>query len=285
MTADSPSTTLVSAQTLARHLDDPAWVVVDCRFSLADPSAGERAYAEGHIPGARYAHLDRDLSSHITPTSGRHPLPDPPGLAARLGAWGIDSRTQVVAYDDAGGAFAARLWWLLRWLGHGAAAVLDGGIAAWTAAGGPLQSAAPTPRARSFQPRLQAGAWLDAAAVAAGLAEGTLRLVDARTQERFRGEVEPIDPVAGHVPGAINRPFQRNLAADGRFRPADELRAELEAAAGGGAPEAVVHMCGSGVTACHNLLAMEHAGLAGSRLYAGSWSEWIRDPARPVARG
>lgn len=280
-----PHTTLIDTATLAAHLDDPDWVVVDCRFSLADTAAGERAWHAGHLPGARYAHLDRDLSGPITPATGRHPLPDPLALAERLGAWGIDGGVQVVAYDDAGGSMAVRLWWLLRWLGHQAVAVLDGGVPRWQAEGRPLTDAPPQVQPRRFAGRADDGQWLTTEQVARQVADGTILLLDARTEPRYRGEQEPIDPVAGRVPGSLNHPLQRNLAADGRFLPADELRRLYEALLAGRAPAAAVHLCGSGVTAIHNLLAMEHAGLPGSRLYAGSWSEWIRDPARPVARG
>jgi thiosulfate/3-mercaptopyruvate sulfurtransferase len=274
---------LVRAEELAAHLRDPHWAVFDCRFSLADPGWGPRVYSEGHIPGARYAHLDQDISGPVGPASGRHPLPDPGRLADWLGRSGVGPGTQVVAYDDAGGGFAVRLWWLLRWLGHEAVAVLDGGLAAWLSAGGGLARDTPEPRPRRFRGVARPGAWIDSAALASHLA--SLQVIDARAPERFRGEVEPIDPVAGHIPGAINLPMSGNLDAVGRFLPPDLLRARFAAALGGTPPERVVHSCGSGVNACHNLLAMELAGLSGSRLYAGSWSEWIRDPARPVATG
>lgn len=281
--------TLVSSAELARHVDparpEPAWVVCDCRFSLADAAAGERAYRAGHVPGARYAHLDRDLSGPVMPGSGRHPLPEQEALGALFGRWGISVRTQVVAYDDAGGAFAARLWWLLRWLGHERVAVLDGGWQAWIEDGRPVSTAVPSIHPALFEQRAPLSLPIGAAEVAAGLARHDICLLDARAAERFRGDVEPVDAVAGHVPGAVNHPFQDNLRADGRFKPAAELRKALERRTSGFPPRQVVHMCGSGVTACHNALAMEIAGLAGSRLYAGSWSEWIRDPARPVARG
>lgn len=276
--------TLIDSQTLHAHLQDPDWVVVDCRFSLMELEAGPRAYQESHLPGARYAHLDQDLSSPITPTTGRHPLPDPARLARRLGEWGIGPRTQVVAYDGAGGMLAAaRLWWLLRWLGHSAVAVLDGGFPAWQQAGWPLTTELPQVEPQVFEGRPNDQLWLTTAQVMA-LPPGQT-LLDARGAARFRGEMEPIDPVAGHIPGALNLPTEEHLTANGHFLPPAELRARFAAVLGECAPTTVVHNCGSGVTACHNLLAMEIAGLSGSRLYAGSWSEWIRDPNRPVATG
>lgn len=277
-------TALIDVDTLHAHSGDSDWVVVDCRFSLADTETGRRAYAAGHLPGARYAHLDRDLSGPITPATGRHPLPDPVRLAHKLGEWGIGNDTRVVAYDDMGGSLAAaRLWWLLRWLGHTACAVLDGGIAAWRRAGLPLTVTLPTVRPTTFEARPNDQLWLTTAQVRALPTEELL--LDARAAARYRGEIEPIDPVTGHIPGAVNLPTEDNLTTDGRFRSVEELRARFAAVLGERSPTAVVHGCGSGVTACHNLLAMEAAGLSGSRLYAGSWSEWIRDPNRPVATG
>jgi thiosulfate/3-mercaptopyruvate sulfurtransferase len=279
-------TTLVPAEAVARQLGKPDWVIVDTRFDLTDPGAGRRAYDAAHVPGALYAHLDDDLAGPVRADSGRHPLPDPAVLGARFGAWGVDDGTQLVAYDDSGGAHAARLWWLARWLGHDSVAVLDGGLAAWRSAGLPLTSEpAGQRRSRRFVPRVRSGMDIGAAALASGLAGQDLLLVDARAPPRFRGETEPIDARAGHVPGAINEPFQRNLDADGRFLDRDLLRARYAALLGGRPPRAIVSMCGSGVTACHNLLALEHAGISGARLYVGSWSEWIRDPSRPIATG
>ena len=276
--------TLIDVTALHAHRNDPHWVVVDCRFNLMDAEAGRRAYRESHLPGARYAHLDEDLSSPITPTTGRHPLPDPKRLASKLGDWGIGPETQVVAYDDMGGMLAAaRLWWLLRWLGHTTAAVLDGGFLAWQRAGLPLTTELPTVQPTEFSGRPDDRLWLTTAQVQALPSANVL--LDARISARFRGEMEPIDPVAGHIPGAVNLPTEGHLTADGHFLPPAELRARFIAALGKRPPTTVVHSCGSGVTACHNLLAMETAGLHGSRLYAGSWSEWIRDPARPVATG
>ncbi|CDH46037.1 sulfurtransferase [Candidatus Contendibacter odensensis] len=276
--------TLIDATTLNAHCCDPDWVVVDCRFTMADIEAGERAYRESHIPGARYAHLDADLSSPITPVTGRHPLPDPTRLAHTLGKWGIGPDTQVVAYDDMGGMLAAaRLWWLLRWVRHRAGAVLDGGFPAWQRACLPLTAELPIVRPVIFDAKPDHQHWLTTAQVLALPADEVL--LDARGAARYQGEMEPIDPVAGHIPGAINLPTDGNLTPDGHFLPPVELRARFATALGRRLPDAVVHSCGSGVSACHNLLAMETAGLNGSRLYAGSWSEWIRDPARPVATG
>lgn len=278
-------TTLIATDTLHRHLNHPDWVIVDCRFSLADTEAGAKAYRHGHIPNARYAHLDRDLSSAITDFTGRHPLPDFTLLAKKLGAWGIATNSQVVAYDDAGGAFAGRLWWLLRCMGHDKVAVLDGGIKHWQKQGFPVTTILPKVKPAAFRPYLNDGAWLNALQVQDSLARKAVCLIDARTPERYRGEQEPIDPVAGHIPGALNRAFQLNLDSNGLFLPPEQLRAQFKRLIGTRAPEQVVHYCGSGVTACHNVLAMEYAGLEGSKLYAGSWSEWIRNKNRTVAKG
>jgi thiosulfate/3-mercaptopyruvate sulfurtransferase len=258
-------------------------VVLDCGFELGNPGAGEQAFAAGHLPGAVYAHLDRDLAGPRSGRNGRHPLPARAAFAATAGRWGIAPGALVVTYDDQGAPYAARAWWLLRWLGHAEVAVLDGGKAAWGAAGGVLvtdctrpAAAPPYPNAAAAMPSIEADELL------ARL--GQVTLFDARAAERYRGDVEPLDPVAGHIPGATLRFFKDNLGADGCFKPADRLREEF-AALGGGACKPVVHQCGSGVTACHNLLAMAHAGLAPGALYPGSWSEWCSDPARPVAKG
>lgn len=276
-------TTLVDAATLAAHLDDPAWLIVDVRHQLADTSYGERSYVESHIPGAVFLHCDRDLSGPMTGLNGRHPLPAVDALVRRLGEIGIDAATQVVVYDDAQGMIAGRLWWLLRWLGHDRVALLDGGLQSWLAAGGAMDAERPVLRPKHFV-RGEGLPPVDAQYVSAGLEAVQICLVDARSPDRFRGENETMDPVGGHIPGAVNRFFRDNLQADGRYKPAAELRTEWLAMLGGVAPERVVHQCGSGVSACHNLLAMEVAGLTASRLYAGSWSEWCADPARPVAR-
>ncbi|MEF7613397.1 sulfurtransferase [Aquincola sp. MAHUQ-54] len=263
-------------------------VLLDCGFDLADPDAGERAFASAHLPGAQYVHLDRDLSGpkDAGPANGgRHPLPARDAFAVRAGRWGIAPGVQVVAYDAQGGPYAARAWWLLRWLGHADVRVLDGGPAAWQAAGGTLTDA---PAAAAPQPAYPAAAapampTVDAPQLLRSL--GRVQLVDARAGERFRGEVEPLDAAAGHIPGARNRFFKHNLQADGRFKSAQALRDEWTALTAGHDASSVVQQCGSGVTACHNLLAMAHAGLGDSALYPGSWSEWSADPARPIAIG
>jgi thiosulfate/3-mercaptopyruvate sulfurtransferase len=278
-----PFTTLVSVAELAAHLDDPSWVVVDCRHNLADADAGERAYREAHIAGARFLHMDRDLSGAKTGTNGRHPLPQVAGIVATLGRAGIDDSKQVVAYDQNNGMWASRLWWITQWLGHPAAAVLDGGLDRWIAEGHPVSVEAPRVQPATFIAR-QAMPTASANEIVSHLDDRALVVLDARAPERYRGDVEPIDPVAGHIPGAINRPFNANVDAQGIFKPARQLRAEFQTLLGDASPTAVVHQCGSGMTACHNVLAMSVAGLPGSRLYPGSWSEWIADPARPVAR-
>jgi thiosulfate/3-mercaptopyruvate sulfurtransferase len=276
--------TLVDCHALALHLHDPDWVVVDCRFILSNPEAGRQAYASGHIPGARYAHLDNDLSGPKTAMSGRHPLPDPEKLAATFGAWGIGPGKQVVAYDDSFGAMAARLWWLLRWLGYDAVALLDGGLPRWQREGHPLTKDTPAVQPANFVPQLRNDLLVDAAFVVRAVKDENWLVMDARAEERFNGEIEPLDPVAGHIPGAVNLPYEDNLHVSGRFLSPEELRELYLAQLQQVQPGSVVQMCGSGVTACHNILAMEHAGLGGAKLYAGSWSEWIRDPSRPVAR-
>jgi thiosulfate/3-mercaptopyruvate sulfurtransferase len=261
-------------------------VFLDCGFDLFDPAAGERTYAERHLPGAHYLHVDRDLSGPKKDAQGRfrgrHPLPDRATLAARVGALGIAPGLPVVAYDAQGGPYAARAWWLLRWLGHDAVRVLDGGLQAWAAAGGALVGGiTPAPGGASYPMTAQPSMpMIEADALQAQL--GRVSLIDARAPERFRGEVEPLDTAAGHIPGAHNRFFKDNLAPDGRFRPREELRAAFAPLLGGGAP--VVQLCGSGVTACHNLLAAAQAGFGITVLYPGSWSEWSADPARPRAR-
>jgi len=276
-------TTLISAHELAA-LPPAQTLILDCRFKLTDPGWGQQAYDAGHLPGAHYLNLDYHLSGTKTGQNGRHPLPDGQRLSVVLGAFGVTPATQVVAYDDAGGLYAARAWWLLKWLGHEAVAVLDGGVAAWQADGGALTADAPLGHPTRFAPKSARLGSVDVDAVLANLGQDDFLLVDARSPERFRGEGETMDPVGGHIPGAANRFFQDNLAADGRFKPVAQLQQEWQAVLGGREPAEVVHQCGSGVSACVNILAMEHAGLAGSRLYPGSWSEWCSDAARPVAR-
>ena len=282
---NTSTTTLISATQLRALFDaGEAPILIDTRFDLADPFAGERAWREGHLPGAFYLHLDRDLSVTKTGRNGRHPLPDRSAFAQTLGRIGVTPERQVVALDAQGGMYAARAWWMLQWMGHAQVAVLDGGLAAWAEAGGGLTTELPTtPSAPPYPTRPALVGTLDADALQAQL--GRVHLIDARAGERFRGEVEPLDTQAGHIPGALNRFFKDNLGADGRFKPIAQLRAEFDALLGPPGAADTVHQCGSGVTACHNLLAMAHAGLPGSLLYAGSWSEWSADAARPVAKG
>ena len=276
--------TLVGTAALADHLDDPLWVVVDCRHDLLRPEAGRAGYANSHIPGARFMHLDHDLAGPKTGTNGRHPLPDAASFAAKLGAAGIGAGTQVIAYDAQEGVNASRLWWMLRWMGHDSVAVLDGGWPKWVEEQRPCTAVVPHPRPNTFRTS-PGGGWVDTAYVISHLERQDMLIVDARSAQRFRGEAEPIDPVAGRIPGAVCRFFRDNLDAEGCFRSAAELRADFQAILGAHRPEHAVNSCGSGVSACHNLLAMEIAGLAGGRLYPGSWSEWCADPARPIARG
>jgi thiosulfate/3-mercaptopyruvate sulfurtransferase len=279
------SSTLVSAEELARHVGDPDWRVFDCRHDLRDTAYGEKAYAREHVPGALFMHLDRDLSGATNGRNGRHPLPDPEVFAARMAGCGVGPDTQVVAYDNEGNAFAARLWWLLRWIGHEKVAVLDGGLAGWRRAKQPLTAEMPSFRPAQLPVR-RAAEIVDADYVQMRLDEPGMLLLDARSEERFAGQNETLDPVGGHIPGAINRFFMDNLDDAGvYFKAPAELREDYDALLAGRAPEAVVQQCGSGVTACHNILAMEVAGLKGSLLYPGSWSEWCADPSRPVVTG
>ena len=282
--------TLVDPSTLAAHVNDPSWVVIDCRFDLAVPEKGEQAYAEGHIPGARYAHLDRHLSAAKTGTNGRHPLPTPEAICLSFSALGIAPGTQVVAYDADSSMFAVRLWWMLRWMGHDAVAVLDGGLARWQAEGHAVSAAAPAWVPASFAGSPRPGWRLtvgDVEAIvqppSASSASSAAVLVDARSNERYRGIGETLDKVGGHIPGARNYFFQQNLADNTQFKSPDELRAQWNAVLKGRDPKDVVMYCGSGVTACHNLLSMEVAGLSGARIFPGSWSEWSADPTRPQA--
>lgn len=288
MTTPLPRPLITAAELHARLAGAEPPVVIDCSFDLMDPAAGERAWRAGHVPGALYWHLDRDLADHARPAGapfrGRHPLPTREAFAATCGAAGIGPATPVVVYDRQGASFAARAWWMLRWIGHAEVAVLDGGLSAWTAFGGALETTEPPRRTappHTLAPTLTRT--VDTETLQAAL--GRVCLIDARAAERYRGEVEPLDPVAGHIPGALNRPFKDNLDAAGRLLPPATLHDVFVALIGSTDTEAVVHQCGSGVTACHNLLAMEAAGLPGAALYPGSWSEWCADPARPVARG
>lgn len=279
-------TTIVSVSELAAHLQDPAWAVFDCRALLADPGAGHQKYLAAHIPGALFADLKTELSGPVEPgRTGRHPLPAVDAFVQRLSSWGVDAATQVVAYDDAGGAFAARLWWLLRWLGHDAVAVLDGDWRAWEEAKMPVQSGNEVRPPRTFVPHLRPALLVTTADLVENLRHPRYRVFDARAAERYRGENETIDPIAGHIPGAISAPFAGNLGTDGRFLPPETLRARWTHLLGDVAVEDTVMYCGSGVTAVHNLIALEHAGLGAGRLYAGSWSEWITDPERAIAVG
>ncbi len=273
-------TTLVSTSLLAKHLDDPRWVICDCRHDLADPGAGRRAYVAAHIPSARFVNLDSDLSAPPTGRNGRHPLPSPEKFCETLGRLGIDREKQVVAYDSAGGAFAARLWWLLRWQGHSRVAVLDGGFPKWLAEKRPVSSEAPRIEPVIFHPKPQNNS-VDVRFVETHLGQIDMLLIDARSPERYNGSVEPLDPVAGHIPGALNHFFQNNLDK-GCFKSPEALRHAFSELLDKTPPQNVVHTCGSGVTACQNVLAMEIAGLQGSKLYPGSWSEWCSDPQRPM---
>jgi thiosulfate/3-mercaptopyruvate sulfurtransferase len=285
-------TTLIEPAALAAHvaaqLTSPAWVIVDCRHDLVNLAAGREAYAAGHLPNALFADIENELSGAKRDAGGafrgRHPLPEKDAFIELLRSWGVNDETQVVAYDAHGGMFAARLWWMLRWVGHEAVAVLDGGLPAWQTAGQPLSTESPAPRARgTIEAREPLVTTVDVNAVLQNVEHGGRTVIDARAPDRFRGENETIDPVGGHIPGAKNRFFKDNLQADGRFKAPAQLQTELGAAVGD--PNKAIMQCGSGVTACHNLLALEVAGMPGAALYPGSWSEWSADPARPVARG
>jgi thiosulfate/3-mercaptopyruvate sulfurtransferase len=280
-----PYTTLIDPADLAALLGDTGVAIVDCRFDLASSGAGRQAYLAAHIPGARFADLNQDLSVPPGKDTGRHPLPGKEQFATLLGAFGIDNGTQVIAYDQGNGALAARFWWMLRWVGHDAAALLDGGFDAWRAAGGAVEAGAQVVPGRHFELRGAGQPIVTSEQVLVATVRRDRLIVDARAAERYAGQVEPLDSVAGHVPGAINAPFSGNLGAAGRFLPPAELRRRWLQILGGTPPQKLIAMCGSGVTACHNLLALEVADLPGASLYAGSWSEWIRDTARPVATG
>ena len=285
-------TTIISTDELSRHLldnvDNQNWIIFDCRSHLTDHNAGLKAYQNGHLPSAIFCNLETDLSSPITKYSGRHPLPDFNAFIKKLGDWGVDNQTQVIIYDDVGGAFAVRLWWQLRTFGHNKVAVLDGGIPQWTKEEKPLSKALPEITKKIFTAQLDESAWLTTDQIEKNLKTKTFTVVDARTSERYRGESEPIDTVAGRIPDSISRPFQLNLGEDGLFLKANVLQDQFTSIikqTPNQSANNIVHLCGSGVTACHNMLAMEIAGLSGSKLYAGSWSEWIRDDQRPVTTG
>ena len=274
---------LVTTDELAKQLSDPDLVVFDTRHDLMNPAKGRQAYDAGHIPGAHFLSVDDDLAGPKTGKNGRHPLPDFAVFAEKINAAGVKPGTQVVIYDDLSGNFAVRLWWMLRWLGHGKVALLDGGFPLWVKEGRPVTKDAPPKRAGAFVPRPHLGDVVDVHFVDRFRESGEITLIDARTAERYKGLQEPVDPVAGHVPGAVNRFWQKNLNPDGTFKSPQQLRSEYEEMLAGADPARAVHMCGSGVTACHNLFAMELAGLPSGRLYPGSWSEWCADPARAVA--
>lgn len=280
-----PYTTIVSTELVASHLGDPAWILVDCRYDLSNPSWGEEQYRAGHVPGAVYASLDRDLAAAPDGRNGRHPLPGHDAMAATFGRWGITEGRQVVAYDQDMGVYASRLWWMLRYLGHDAVAVLDGGFAKWAREGRQARGGAETREPAVFVARPQPGMRLTANQVWARLGDPGATLVDARAPARFEGKEEPLDRVAGHIPGARNHFYQWNVAADGTLLPPEILRGKFTEVIGDATPEQVVMYCGSGVTACHNLLAMEHAGLRGPKLFPGSWSEWSADADKPIETG
>lgn len=278
-------TTLISTGELAAQLDNPDWTIVDARFTLREPDRGERDYRTAHIPGAVYAHLDRDLSSpQIMGQTGRHPLPPLETLTARLGDWGIDARTQVIVYDDAGGMIAGRLWWMLRWLGHDAAALLDGGWPRWQQEGRPVCAGVETRAPRRFEAHLRPELVATAEEIEARLGSPDLHLFDARAADRFRGENETLDPVGGHIPGAVSAPYVENLRPDGLMLPPDQLAARFEGLLGDAPAAEAIFYCGSGVSAAHDVLATQHAGLPMPRLYVGSWSDWVSTGRRPVAR-
>jgi len=276
---------LVTATELANQLDNPEWVIFDCRHDLMQPEKGERAYREGHVPGAYFAHLEIDLAGEKTGSNGRHPLPSPVVFSAFLARHGVNNGSTVVAYDDAGGAFAARLWWMCRWVGMTNAKLLDGGISKWIADGYALSAAVPLPHHGAFSGHADAQMLIAADELLPRLGSTEMVLIDARAPERFRGDVEPIDPVAGHIPGAVNRFYKDNLNADMTFKSSEALRVAFSEVVADHTADEVINQCGSGVTACANVFAMAYGGLGMSRLYAGSWSEWVADPTRPVEKG
>ncbi|MEW6502968.1 MAG: sulfurtransferase [Chloroflexota bacterium] len=278
-------TTLIEVEDLLSHLDDPQWTIVDCRFDLTNPNWGFEDYQLGHIPGSVYAHLDHDLSAPPSPETGRHPLPSPSEFSITLERLGVSNNSQVVALDTSGGSFAARLWWMLKWLGHNSVAVLNGGWNAWKSAGFFIAQGIENKPRGKFVPNPQIGKFITTPEMVELIRNPAFKVIDARAPERYRGEIEPLDPVAGHIPGSINRFHEKNLARAGRLKPPEILRKEFEEILAGTPPSQVIVYCGSGVTSCHHLLAMEYAGIQGAKLYAGSWSEWIRDPDRPIELG
>lgn len=282
-----PFITLISGSELVNHIANPDWAIIDCRFALDDSSRGHREYLNAHIPGAIYAHLSKDLSGQIiSGKTGRHPLPELKTFVHTLSNWGIDAHVQVIAYDDKGGAMAAaRLWWMLRWAGHHAVAVLNGGCSQWLKSNYPVTRSAETRKQRSFVPKIHNDFVFSSEDVMKVLHNKNFRLIDSRSTDRYRGENETIDPVAGHIPGALSVPFTGNLGADGLFLQQKDLKLRFEHVLGGITPERAVFYCGSGVTAAHNILAVKVAGLGDARLYAGSWSEWITNPDNPIERG
>lgn len=281
MVANQEYRTIVSTTDLVEHIEDPAWVILDTRFDLSNPGWGFADYQSGHIPGAVYAHLDRDLSAPIRPDTGRHPLPKMDTWVRTLSSWGVDDGKQVVVYDTTGGSFAARLWWMLRWVGHQKAAVLDGCYTKWVADGYPVQVVIETNSPSTFVPHPHPELLASVKDVEQIHLDPSYCLVDARAAPRYEGKEEPIDPVAGHIPGAVNRFHGDNLSPTGTFLSPDILRDQFLRVLGNIPSDRTIVYCGSGVTSCHHILAMEYAGLPRARLYAGSWSEWIRDPARP----
>ena len=277
-------TTLVSTNTLASHLNDSSWIIADCRYNLTDEAWGHAQYIAGHIPGAVFVDLAHDLAGPRTGANGRHPLPSPETIAATFGRIGIGIDTQVIAYDQDAGPYASRLWWMLRYVGHDAVAVLDGGFAKWTREGRPARTSEETRPAAAFTPRLRRDMRVTVDEAARLVGNPSVMFVDARSPERYQGHPDPLDNVSGHIPGASNRSYRHNVAEDGTMRPPDALRTEFERLLGDRSADQIVMYCGSGITACHNLLAMEYSGLHGMKLFAGSWSEWEADPARPVER-
>ena len=277
--------TIISVEDLNKNLNTQDWLIFDCRFILKDPEGGLKKFNQGHIPGAQYADMDKDLASPMTSTSGRHPLPNPDEFINKLQSWGVNNTSQIICYDDMSGAFAARMWWLLKWLGHNDVAVLDGGIDKWTANNLTLETDTQQKAAGSFSGQANNDMWVDVEFVQKELAENNINLLDARSAERFTAKDTKTDPVAGHVPGAMSYPFAENLSKQGVFLPLEELQKRFAPMLSSSEKKEVINMCGSGVTACHNLLAMRIAELPMTRLFVGSWSEWIKDKSRPVATG